>query len=82
MNSPRDKVKFYRAQKSRLLKERGAVCERCGFSKFEILVIHHIDRDRVNNNLDNLELICPNCHSEEHLKNKNLMKSRKFGEIA
>ena len=44
-------------------------CDRCGYSKKpEILGVHHKDRDRKNNELSNLEISCPNCHSEEHSK--------------
>jgi hypothetical protein len=68
--STKDKVKTQRWLKVRLLKERGASCERCGYNRKEILVVHHKDRDRENNDLRNLELMCPNCHAEEHyLKN-------------
>lgn len=63
---PRDKVVAERAMKIRLLELRGGVCERCGYSKKEILHVHHKDRNRNNNDLANLELICPNCHYEEH----------------
>jgi len=41
------------------------VCNRCGFDK--VLVVHHKDRDRSNNTLGNLEILCPNCHALEHL---------------
>lgn len=71
MNSPRDKVKAQQTLKIRLLKVRGKNCERCKYDKWEILQVHHKDRDRNNNNLENLELICPNCHySEHHVKRK------------
>lgn len=63
---PKDKVTTQRALKMGLLKLRGSSCERCGYSKYEILQVHHKDRVRANNNFDNLELICPNCHYEEH----------------
>lgn len=66
MNAPRDKVKTYKQLKIRLLTLRGTICERCGYDKYEILQVHHKDKNRQNNNLDNLELICPNCHAEEH----------------
>lgn len=65
-----DKVKNQRALKIRLIAKRGMKCERCGYSKLEILHVHHRDRDRNNNDLDNLELICPNCHYEEHYLEK------------
>ena len=63
---PRDKVVSQRQLKVRLLIQKGGNCERCGYAKQEILHVHHKDRDRNNNALSNLELICPNCHYEEH----------------
>lgn len=63
---PRDKAQEFRAIKIKLFKERGVTCERCGYSKKEILHVHHKDRDRKNNHFSNLEIICPNCHYEEH----------------
>lgn len=63
---PKDKVVHYLALKKRLLKSRGDKCERCGYDKIQILQVHHKDKNRENNSLDNLELICPNCHSEKH----------------
>lgn len=27
------------------------------------LELHHIDGDRFNNQLENLQILCPNCHS-------------------
>jgi len=81
LSEPRkDKVKSYQALKLRLLKIRGRICERCGYDKYEILQVHHRDKNRSNNNLINLELICPNCHYEEHhLANSWL---NKLGEVA
>ena len=67
---PRDKVVSQRAIKVRLLKERSAQCEQCGYSRIEILHVHHKDRDRSNNEFSNLALICPNCHYEEHYLEK------------
>lgn len=63
---PKDKVKDERALKLRLVASRGALCERCGYDKKEILNVHHKDRNHGNNDLGNLELLCPNCHAEEH----------------
>jgi len=70
----RDKVKSQRLLKSRLLKTRGKKCERCAYSRSEILQIHHIDRNRNNNELSNLALICPNCHYEEHFLERSKLK--------
>jgi hypothetical protein len=62
----KDKVKTAQSLKKRLLKIRGIKCERCTYNKVAILQVHHRDRNHGNNNFDNLELICPNCHYEEH----------------
>jgi hypothetical protein len=66
LGRPKDKGIEIRSLKIRLLSIRGKKCERCGYSKSEILQVHHKDRNTKNNVLQNLELICPNCHSEEH----------------
>lgn len=42
-------------------------CVRCGYNKLpNILVIHHKDRKHTNPHPTNLEILCPNCHAEEH----------------
>jgi hypothetical protein len=42
-------------------------CEICGITKWNgneaPLELHHKDGNRFNNNLNNLEILCPNCHS-------------------
>lgn len=44
-------------------------CERCGYKEcIKILGLHHKDRNPKNNKRDNLEVLCPNCHSLEHQK--------------
>ncbi len=43
------------------------VCERCGFNQEAAIVVHHRDRDRQNNDIANLEILCANCHAIEHL---------------
>lgn len=44
-------------------------CNRCKYKDFpEILQVHHKDRNRKNNELSNLEVLCPNCHSLEHIR--------------
>ena len=73
-NRPRDKVKSQRSLKIRLLNSRGKVCERCGYDKYEILQVHHKDRDRNNSDLENLQLLCPNCHFEEHYLEKSWLR--------
>jgi hypothetical protein len=42
-------------------------CEMCGVSEWMgkklTLELHHKDGDRHNNSLDNLQILCPNCHA-------------------
>ena len=66
MNRPRDKVTTQKAIKTQVLKIKGKNCERCGYDKYEILQLHHKNRNRDDNSIENLEIICPNCHYEEH----------------
>jgi 5-methylcytosine-specific restriction endonuclease McrA len=43
-------------------------CERCGIAEWRgrpiTMALHHISGDRLDNRLENLELLCPNCHSQ------------------
>lgn len=38
------------------------VCVMCGFGIKAILEVAHLSQDRSNNALDNLAVLCPNCH--------------------
>lgn len=50
-----------------LIALRGQKCECCGITEWLgnpiKLEVHHLDGDRLNNELDNLQLLCPNCHA-------------------
>lgn len=56
--------------KERLFKEgiKENKCEKCGISEWQgspiICQLHHIDGDETNNTLENLQILCPNCHSQ------------------
>jgi hypothetical protein len=41
-------------------------CARCGISDKRVLVVHHKDGNRRNNDIKNLERICCNCHAILH----------------
>lgn len=61
---------------------RGHQCENCKLTSWlnELipLEIHHKDGDHLNNDLDNLQLLCPNCHAfTENYRGKNIIKKRK-----
>ena len=51
--------------------KRGLInnCNRCNYDQEPLILgVHHKDRNRNNNEISNLEILCPNCHSLEHLK--------------
>ncbi|QKZ15471.1 HNH endonuclease signature motif containing protein [Spirosoma sp. KUDC1026] len=67
--------------KKRLLKEgyKQAQCELCGLSEWmgrQIpLELHHRNGVNIDNSLDNLELLCPNCHAlTDNYRAKNIKK--------
>lgn len=47
---------------------RGWKCEKCEREEWEgqkiPLCVHHIDGVHINNELDNLQVLCPNCHAQ------------------
>jgi len=57
----------YREKAFRFNRVDGKVsCSRCGYDSFEeMLDVHHVDNNRGNNNLNNLEILCVWCHAME-----------------
>ena len=55
--------------KRRLLKEglKNPTCECCGLTEWQgapiPLELHHLNGDNKDNRLENLQLLCPNCHA-------------------
>lgn len=47
---------------------RGWKCEKCQGEEWQgeriPLCIHHIDGNHINNEIDNLQVLCPNCHAQ------------------
>lgn len=57
--------------KSRLIKEGLKIerCEKCGCEDPLVLELHHKNRNHFDNRLENLEILCSNCHRKEHREN-------------
>lgn len=52
-------------------------CNRCCWNEIRsVLHVHHMDRNRKNNNADNLEILCPRCHEVEHYNARDGMHSK------
>jgi hypothetical protein len=49
---------------------KNAVCEKCGLTEWNSekisLELNHINGDRFDHRIDNLQLLCPNCHAQTH----------------
>lgn len=88
MSSRAERKKRIRAEQSsikrRMLKnQKIAHCEYCGNKTKEILQIHHIESvaNGGNNDLNNLIILCPNCHKSAHagiIKKDELKMLKKF----
>ena len=54
----------YRAAMKRSDKEKR--CQHCKTNDFRVLAVHHVDKNRENNRLENLAWLCHNCHYLVH----------------
>lgn len=52
--------------RAKALKYYGNCCKKCSYSNIDALEVHHIDNNRNNNALENLEVLCANCHTLQH----------------
>ena len=88
----KDNYQYERFQKGKVIKNgraidaivalRGRKCECCGSKEWLNnpipLEVHHLDGDRLNNELSNLQLLCPNCHAlTDNYRGKNINSGKK-----
>ncbi len=64
-----DTTLYYKTYKNYLIEKYGCKCMECGWAEINPISgkvpieLEHIDGDSTNNRLENLKLLCPNCHS-------------------
>lgn len=55
-----------KSYRDKAFKEYGKVCQECGYDNEHALEVHHIDKNRENNDISNLKVLCANCHTLIH----------------
>jgi 5-methylcytosine-specific restriction endonuclease McrA len=72
-----------------MISKSHGICSSCGkpFNSRDLIVHHkiHLNEDNINNpeialNLNNLEVLCINCHNSTHAKNEDMNRDMKFDE--
>jgi 5-methylcytosine-specific restriction endonuclease McrA len=67
--------------RSKIFEVKEQKCEKCSYDEhIEILEVHHKDRNRKNNEIENLIILCPNCHMWEHYQNNDGRYKKKLNQ--
>lgn len=60
-----------------ILKKYNYSCANCGYNEYkELLEVHHIDRNRNNNKVENFICLCVMCHTAIHRNVKGIIKKK------
>jgi hypothetical protein len=52
-------------------------CKMCKCADERVLVVHHVNKNRQDNRIENLDLLCANCHAIVHYKDREKRRSKK-----
>lgn len=82
----RTKTASARTLKKYLVQQLNNTCSCCGITEWNnkpiVLELEHIDGNSSNNDIENLTLLCPNCHSQTPTyKSKNIGNGRHYRRI-
>lgn len=68
-----------RKEARELFKNAAKVCSVCGDA--QKVYIHHKNKDPLDNNIRNLEMLCSSCHNKKHRKLFKFSIKRRFEEV-
>ena len=68
----------YKMYRIKALEYYGVKCQVCGDLREVVLDVHHKDKNRKNCNIDNLMVLCKNCHVVEHVRLNGGRKTKMF----
>lgn len=76
-------IASHKTLKKYLILQYGEKCWSCGITEWNnqkiVFELEHIDGNSENNNLENLSILCPNCHSQTPTyKAKNIGNGRHY----
>jgi len=87
LSLPWESISNMRLKRLKVLKEQNGKCNKCGVSEWQgetlTLELEHKDGNNKNNSRDNLEFLCPNCHSQTSTwrgRNKNNFGKKKVSD--
>ena len=67
------RIKLKQNYKLKAFAVYGKICSRC--NSLKNIVVHHKDGNRLNNDIENLDIMCRSCHSKLHKETQHLQRN-------